>query len=306
MEYRRPGQQGCRSCSAYIGNAPDATFSYGPKFDGKPAIDLDGRTVPWVANNPLDFFQTGKYINTNVAIEGGTEKSTFRFSYSNLYNNSVMPNNNLKRNSFDLRATQQVSKNISLDASINYTNNKILNPISQGGNDNPIFAFSYFAPRNADIDYYMSHYVDSINGGRKAVGIGPNKDPYYLAHVFWDYFENNSQRTENNLLANLDIHVTFTPWLNMLLRSNINNYNDITESKRNGIGAGFSGSGYYNFNPAANYELAQSNYRNARFQGLLNFSKSLNNDFDLNASIGGEVDTEILEEEAAMLIQTEA
>ncbi len=148
-------------------NAPDGAYSYGPKFDGKPVKDMDGRIVPWVANNPLDFFQTGKYINTNVAVEGGNEKSTFRFSYSNLYNSSVMPNNDLKRNSFDLRATHKISNAISLDASVNYTNNKILNPIIQGGNSSPLFAFSYWMPRNADINYYNTHYIDSARGGRK-------------------------------------------------------------------------------------------------------------------------------------------
>ncbi len=41
------------------------------------------------ANDPLSFFETGRYINTNVAVEGGNERSTFRFSYSNLANSSV-------------------------------------------------------------------------------------------------------------------------------------------------------------------------------------------------------------------------
>ena len=102
-------------------------------------------------------------------MEGGNEKSTFRFSYSNLYNSSVMPNNNLKRNSFDLRATHKISNAISLDASVNYTNNKILNPIIQGGNSSPLFAFSYRMPRNADINYYNNHYIDSARGGRKPI-----------------------------------------------------------------------------------------------------------------------------------------
>jgi iron complex outermembrane receptor protein len=264
--------------SASALNAPDAAFSFGPHFDGKPVKDLDGRIVPWVANNPLDFFQTGKYINTNVAIEGGNDKSTFRFSYSNLYNSSVVPNNNLKRNSFDLRATQKISKNISLDASINYTNNSILNPIAQGGNYSPLFAFSYYMPRNAPIDYYLHNYIDTVNGGRKSYQNG--QDPYLLAYTFWNYFEINTKRNENNLLANLDINVAIKPWLNLLLRSNINNYNDNTETKSLGTGPGFTG---------GSYELDQNNYRNIRFQGLLSLTKSFGKDFDLNATVGGEV-----------------
>ncbi|RYZ63123.1 MAG: hypothetical protein EOP09_18220, partial [Proteobacteria bacterium] len=46
--------------------------------------------------------------------EGGSQTSTFRFSYSNLMNTSIMPNNSLTRNSFTLRATQKLGKIIDL------------------------------------------------------------------------------------------------------------------------------------------------------------------------------------------------
>ncbi len=90
-------------------NNTDGGYSFGPKFDGHMVKDLDGRMVPWVPNDPLGIFQTGKYINTNVAAEGGNEVSTFRFSYSNLYNTCIMPNNSLNRNSFNLRTTYKLT-----------------------------------------------------------------------------------------------------------------------------------------------------------------------------------------------------
>jgi iron complex outermembrane receptor protein len=265
--------------SASALNDPDGAFSFGPKFDGKPVKDLDGRIVPWVANDPKVFFRTGQYINTNVAVEGGNESSTFRFSYSNLYNTSVVPNNNLTRNSFDLRATHRISKFINLDASINYTNNKILNPIPQGGNNSPLFGFSYYMPRNADIDYYLHHYVDSAAGGRIPYGIGAGKDPYLLPYMLWNYFEINTKRNENNLLANVDVTANITPWLNLLVRSNINNYNDFTENKSLGTGTNYTG---------GSYQLIQSNYKNFRFQTVLTATKTFGTNINLNASIGGE------------------
>jgi iron complex outermembrane receptor protein len=263
--------------SASALNDPDAAFSFGPKFDGKPVKDLDGRIVPWVANNPKDFFRTGKYINTNVAVEGGNEASTFRASYSNLSNTSVMPNNSLNRNSFDIRATHRISKRILLDASVNYTNNKILNPIIQGGNNSPLFGFSYYMPRNADINYYLNHYIDPVNGGRSPYQTG--KDPYLLSYMLWNYFEINTKRNENNLLANLDVTANITPWLNLLVRTNINNYNDFTETKSMGTGPNFTG---------GSYQLIQSSYKNIRFQSLLTATKNFGTNFNLNASIGGE------------------
>ena len=57
-------------------------YSFGPKFDGHMVKDADGRMIKWEANDPLDFFETGKFINSNVAVEGGSEAplSVFRIA----------------------------------------------------------------------------------------------------------------------------------------------------------------------------------------------------------------------------------
>ena len=265
---------------------PNGGYSYGPKFDGKPVKDLDGRIIPWKANNPIkDFFQTGDYLNNNVAVEGGNENSTFRASWTNLFNTSVMPNNSLNKNGFTLRVTHKMSDFISLDASINYTTVKTVNPIQQGGGGdiqslggqgNPVQDFVYLASRGADIAYYNHNYIDPVNGGLKE---GIAKDPYLLAASIWPAYQDNNLRTENVLLANLDVHLHFLPWLTGLVRGNVTNYNDITETKNNGVGQNFTG-GYY--------ELDQSQYKKTRFQGVLSADKNLGQDFVLNASAGGE------------------
>lgn len=260
---------------------PNGGYSFGPKFDGHMVKDQDGRMVPWVANDPLKFFVTGKYINTNLAIEGGNEGSTYRFSYSNLNNNSVMPNNRMDRNAFTLRATHKIGTAINLDASINYTATRIRNPILQGGNYSPLFAFTYLMPRNAPISYYQNHYIDSTLGGIKN---GPTKDPYYLAHTMWQYFEDNSIRKENNLLADIDATIKLAPGLTGLVRTNVNNYNDITEEKVRGTGANFTG---------GSYSLVQSSYRNIRVQGVLSYTKDFGDDYALNLSAGGETYREL-------------
>jgi len=258
---------------------PNGGYSFGPKFDGQPVKDLDGRIIPWKPNDPIkDFFETGRYINTNVAVEAATETGSFRFSYTNLYNTSVVPNNSFNKNAFTLRVTQKLSTAISLDASVNYTTGKVKNPINQGGNNNPVFTFMYNAPRSADISYYKTHYNDPVNGGVLKSNIA--SDPYYFAHsLFFSLYNNNLTRQENNLLANLDLKAQILPWLSFLLRTNVNSYNDVTENKQLGTGVGFTG-GYY--------ELDQSSYKNTRVQGLLTASKEINKDLSFSATIGGE------------------
>jgi len=269
------------SASPYNSNNPNGGYSYGPALDGHMVKDLDGRMVPWKANDPLkDFFVTGQYINTNVAAEGGNDNGSFRVSWTNLNNSSVVPNNKLLKNSFTFRGTQKLSNVLSLDASINYTNTFVKNPINQGGGgtSNPVGGFAYFMPRNAPISYYKNHYINTANGG---IVTGITGDPYYIAHLLWPVLEDNTSRNENVLIANLDLNAKFTPWLTGLVRANVLNYNDQTEVKNLGQGNNFSGSHGY-------YELDQSAYRNVRVQGLLTANKQFGEDFVLSASIGGE------------------
>ncbi len=270
--------------SAGVWSNPNGGYSYGPAFQGQTVKDLDGRIIPWKPNNLLkDFFVTGHFVNTNVSVEGGNDVSTFRASYTNLNNTSVQPLNSLVKNSFTLRATTKMSDIVSVDASINYTTTKILNPIVQGGGgtSNPLGGAEYLAPRSADINYYKTHFVDPVKGG---VRNGSTNDPYYLAHLFMPFYDNSLSRTENLLLANVDINTKIRPWLNWLVRANITNYNDITQNKQLGEDANFSG-GYY--------ELDQSNYKNIRVQTLLSANRPLGKDFELSFNVGGEVDNQL-------------
>ncbi|WP_449436218.1 TonB-dependent receptor plug domain-containing protein [Pedobacter steynii] len=91
-----------QSAGYYVGG-----YSFGPKLDGRMVKDLDGVMRPWVANNPLDYFNTGKFINTNVSVEGANETTTYRLAYTNLDNSSVQPGNSLKRDAFALRVTRK-------------------------------------------------------------------------------------------------------------------------------------------------------------------------------------------------------
>ena len=253
-------------------------YSFGPKFDGSMVKDIDGRMIEWKANNPLDIFRTGKYINTNVSLEGGTQTSTFRFSYSNLMNSSIMPNNSLNRNSFTLRATQKVGKILDLDGSVNYSLTRSKNPMRNGSNENPLFQLIYYRPRNTDVNYYYDNYIDPAGGPRGRTN-QPLLDPYLLSRNAFRLFTDNRSRKENNVIANIDVTAKVTPWLSLLVRTNANVYNDTYERETLGDGANFSGGGY---------QLTQTSYITYRVQGLANIAKQFGKDFDLNFSIGGE------------------
>ncbi|MCK8494517.1 SusC/RagA family TonB-linked outer membrane protein [Spirosoma sp. RP8] len=250
-------------------------YSFGPKLDGHMVQDIDGRMIPWKANNPLNFFQTGKFINHNVAVEGGNDRSSFRASFSNLYNNTIMPAGaEMKRNNFNVRATQKLGKLVNLDVSADYTDNNNLNPIRQGGNFNPVFRFVYNRPRSLDIDYWTNNYASSLGGRKQGAA-----DPYNITQFMWQTFQYSTTRREKIFRGNIDVSLNLTPWLTGLVRANVQNENYATENKNLGDGVNFAGGEY------SVYSQANSQ---SRIQALLSFNKDLSPLFHLNLTAGGE------------------
>ncbi len=251
-------------------------YNYGPKFDGQPVRDLDGRMIPWQANDPLSFFQTGKYINHNVAIEGGNDRGSFRASYSGLNNTTIMPaGTEMKRNNFNIRGTQKIGKIFNLDVSADYTDNDMVNPIRQGGNFNPVFRFVYSRPRSLDINYWANNYEDPVAGGRRQ---GAN-DPYFITDFMWNTFEDVQLRNEKVFRTNVDLKGTLTPWLSFLLRGNIQTQLNTGSGRQPGPNAGYSG-GYYS-------EFTE-NENQSRIQGLLMANHQFGDNFNVSFNIGGE------------------
>jgi iron complex outermembrane receptor protein len=261
------------NASIYVGG-----YSFGPAFDGRQIREIDGRMITWKANDPLDFFETGKFINTNLAVEGGNENTTFRFSYSNLYNTSVLPDNGLKRNNFAVRATQKIGRALTMDVSVNYSDTKSDNPARNGSRNNPLFAFTYYMPRHVDLDYYIKNRIDP-GGGYRGRNDPATLDPYALSSWAFTLFEDDRVQKENNLIANIDLTAKATPWLNLLIRANTNRYLSNYERKNLGNGVNFSG---------GDYQLIQTNYNSVRVQGLATVAKTFGQDYNLNFTVGGE------------------
>ncbi|HEY9048898.1 MAG TPA: SusC/RagA family TonB-linked outer membrane protein [Ohtaekwangia sp.] len=256
---------------------PNRYYSYGPKLDGHMVRDADGRMINWKANDPLSFYQTGKFINHNIVLEGGTDRGSIRASYSHLNNSTIMPGGTeMVRNNFNVHATQKISSVFDVDVSVDYTNNDIDNPIRQGGNFNPVFRMVYYRPRTLDMDYWMDNYIDPVKGGAKT----GTADPYGLSSGFlWDTFQDHTYRNESVFRGNIDLTTHIRPWLNLMVRANFQD--EVYKDKRSRLGSStlFAG-GLYN--------EATSDNKQYRIQSLLTANKQLGQDFYLSMTIGGE------------------
>ncbi len=226
-----------------------------------------------------DLYQTGFLNTTNVAVEGGNDRTTIRFSYTKTNQSGIVSTNSFSRDNFNLRATQKLGNFLTMDASISYAVSNSKNPMQQGGQGSLLYRLAYSNSRSFPIDNLFANYINKTAGGRTQTS------PYLRGSVtddMWSIYQTNVSQKEDNLLANLDMTANITPWLSLLVRGNINSISIVNETKERGDGPGFSSSSY------GRYALYNSSQKTGRLQALLSATKKLSDDLELSLTAGGE------------------
>lgn len=232
------------------GSQTQTSSNWGPAFDGSlhPAVYDPSYKImtPYVAqpNNWKYFYRDGNFINNNLTLSGGSEKATYRFSYSNTSNDGILPKNGLKRNALDIKITGQVNKIFSAELGINYANTTTTNYYNQSR-----YAYSsgqnlgfntYYVPRNTNFAAWHGYYRNADNS-MKADNISAGGS---TTNAFANLDKNNSANHENSLLGYFLLRAQLTPWLDLSGRGNINLQKNLAETENYGNDAGNAGGQY--------------------------------------------------------------
>lgn len=102
---------------------------WGPKLDGSPVIQFDGiaRPYSYAGDNWKRFYETGHSLTNSLAISGGNEKQTFRFSFSDMRSTFIIPNSGFSRKSISLAANGKFGEKVLFNARVLYSNEEIKN-----------------------------------------------------------------------------------------------------------------------------------------------------------------------------------
>ena len=103
--------------------------SWGPKADGSNMLKyFDGVERPYliIPNNTSGFFRTGLTATNTATISSSNGKSGIRFSYTDMRNRDIVPETNMSRNNFTLRANTSLGK-VDVDFSANYIREDVKN-----------------------------------------------------------------------------------------------------------------------------------------------------------------------------------
>lgn len=244
--------------------------SWGGKLDGSSQLYWDGSMKPYSAqpSNVEDFFRTGgNYVNT-LALSGGSEAVTARFSYTNTNNQAMVENSFLKRHNFNLRTTANLSKKLTLDAKATYTNQFTRNRVAQGTEG--LLTGVYGMPRNAITEDFKD-YRDEESGLVRNV-TDNSVNPYW-----WLNYD-KAEDTRNRFLGFAELNYKFTDYLKAHARVGT----DLTDIRTEGVtnaGHWFYRSGRLSF---GNTRIQETN---ADF--LVMFNKDLSENFHLDVTLGG-------------------
>lgn len=258
--------------------------SWGPALDGAliPQFNSNGKAVPFVAhpNNVKDFFNTGVTLNNGIALAGSNEKSDFRVSYNNLHQTGIVPNTSQGRNSFAFNASYRLSPKLTVNTSANYSKDDADNlPGTYGKRaTSTMLQFTWFG-RQVDISQ-LKNYKD-------ADGNTFNWNNNYYSNPYWLAYENTVGQHKNHLIGNVEVNYKIIDGLSANFRSGTDYYNDRRKIK---VAYGTNGT------PFGSYEEDAYYVNENNTEGRLQYTKKLNNDFSLDAFVGGNISVRVFEQ----------
>lgn len=186
-------------------------------------------------DNVANFFQTGRMERHNLAIEGGSDKTAYRFSGQFTDQKGTVPNTNFKRLNLRLNSSTKVLDKIDVSSSFAYINS-VTNKPTRG--DGGLLLSLLQWPVDDDVKLYLNPDGTKRN-------IQPNQFASELDNPYFELNFNRLQDRTNRFTGAVNITADATEWLQFSGRfgadfsSEIGNSFTHPRSFANVAGAGF-------------------------------------------------------------------
>lgn len=251
-------------------------WSYGTKIEGQTETNWLGQEEQMTRQpNPYDaFFRTGSSFVNTISFDGGNENTTFRASITNQDSKGIMPNNDLSRQTINLRGFSKLGEKLEFDSKLTYIRSKVENrPYLAEDGSNIVQSISIL-PRNISLESMKNNTVDA-DGNMLDWNIDPTfANPYWVLENIYNADEKN--RLQGMFSVKWDITDNF----NALVRSGVD-YSNANSKEHENPGRPSDG------NPGKG-SVAQTmgNTMEWNTDFLATYSKEFN-DFSFSLSAGG-------------------
>ncbi|RFM27212.1 SusC/RagA family TonB-linked outer membrane protein [Deminuibacter soli] len=259
--------------------------AYGPKFDGQKFFQFNPGTQSqdsvrtlWrpYKNQTRDYFTTGKTFTNSVSVDGGTDKTTARFSVTNVNNDWIVPNTGYKRNSVALSVNSKLSDKLTISSKVTYNNKWSDNLPGAGyGNQSIMYWYIFWQP-SADLNWLKNYWVKGKEQQKIEYPFSSYpENPYAIAYEFL----NASNR--NAVTGNIQATYNFNKQWSFQVRTSLDMSYDARNQKRPWDAGTKLPKGSYRTQNIFSIESS------ADF--LLRYSDKITRDLSINASAGGSI-----------------
>ena len=254
--------------------------SWGPKIAGQQVTDWTGKTTNLAAqpDNLKDFFRGAASLNNAIGLSGGTDVTQTYFSYANVYSEGIVPENNLKRHTVNLRITSNIGKRISTDAKVTYVHHDITGKPGVGGGSHAINI--YRIPRTVRLEDVKNYESVDATGA-----MAPNYwyvSPFY-GNPYWTVYNTGSSERRDRITGLVSGKVQITDWLDVkaVVSLDLNNTKGSSFAENNTPGAAGSDNGSFG------YQLDRIVQRN--IDVVVSGQNNITKDLKISYNLGGTV-----------------
>lgn len=207
--------------------------AWGPKFDGQYFYQYDPanyRQTPaertlWrpYENNRKDLFQTELTSTNSISVSGSTDKTTARFSYTNVTNKWIIPNMGYNRHTIAMQFSNKITDKLSLSTKVNFNNRGSDNLPNSGYNNQSYMYFVRGITPNIDAAWLDQNWIPGKEGIEQMTPFsGLLDNPRTIS------YDMINAQNKNNLIGNVQLDYKFTNELSLMLRTGI----DMSYDKR--------------------------------------------------------------------------
>lgn len=265
-------------------NTGGTSKAYGAKFNDQyfyqydPTLQASGteRTLWRPYTEGFDaFFETSRTSTNSVSVDGGSDKTTARFSYTNVQNSWIVPNTGYKRHTVSMSVNSTPSKYLKVSAKMDYTN-KSSDNLPGGGYNNQTIMYGYiFWQPNGDISWLRDYWKQGRENVEQNTPLSTGRDnPYLIA------YEMLNTQDRNAITGNVAATFTLTKDLDVTIRTAVDQATDERTQRRP-----FD---TYNF-PKGMYRQQNVLSREINTDVLVKYKAKVGDDVNINASAGAAI-----------------
>ena len=270
--------------------------SRGGKLDGTPVYHWDAwipespnylTATPYLPsdNDALTFFETGVTYTNSIDISGGSDKATYRMSYTNLDQKGILPNSSLKRNSFNFSGSYNVLDNLKVSTSANYINSKSVGRNNTGYSTNIMSSFRQWYAVDTDMAMMKQLYDETGRNDTWNRVWWDEPSPIFWDNPYWARYENNQSDARNRLIGHVKVDWEITDYLSIMGRVAADTYNELQEERR-AVGSISTEFGVGRADETSGYSRLDRKFIETNVDLIANFHKDLSDKINLTALVG--------------------